>query len=391
MAENNAPNLLLVALEYPPVLGGGGSYVDSLVDDIQASDPDINISVLTSGEFDQDTHDEKRPSIQLFRRASARAALLNTVLSADFINDFRTSVAEVNPDIIHAHHSIPIIALKSAMLHGDIPSFYTQHRTPELPGQPLKLDGKGIMGELAASLPGSGRWIAPSEFFKSRLVRSGVTEDDISVIWPSADYDRFMPKDAEQAKIDAQTFMNFDSEKKLVVVPVVPRPRKDVPFALEALRGTPTNVLVTGLVDNSPEDQALRSAYPDVALIHHDRLSDDQVATVFNAADAIIVPSTHEGFGIAGLEAVSTGSPTFLRNAPGLNEIAAQLPFIPQFQSPEELRDLVMNAQPLTLSQRRSQHQVVKKAFSAKQRGDAHVALYHHAHNQHTRATERES
>ena len=379
MAAREPLRPLIVSLEYPPVLGGGSSYVDSLVSDLLSVEPGMDISVLTSGEYDEDLVYESRPSVRVFRRHAAQQALRDTVVSAGFVNDLREVMSAVEPNVAHAHHSVPIIALKGVTLHQALPSLYTQHRTPELPGTGFKLDGKGIMGEIAASLPGDGHWIAPSHFFKSRLESSGVSENDISVVWPSADFDRFSPVDQGVAKEAAQSFMPYDTSKRLVVVPIVPRPRKDAPFALEALSGTDTAVVVTGLRDGSVEDETLRRDYPNTDLIAHNRLSDEELATVMNAADVVILPSTHEGFGIAGIEALSTGVPTFLRRAPGLDEIAAELGFVQQFETTDHLRQLVQQSRSVPFEDRQRQHEVVRRTFSSHARALSHIALYRQA------------
>lgn len=379
MVENNSLHPLIVSLEYPPALGGGGAYVDSLVRDLLSVDDTLDISVLTSGEYDEDYFDRARPSVHVFRRHAAKQALSDTIVSAAFINDFNDVISEAEPNVIHAHHSVPIIALKGIALHRNLPSLYTQHRTPELPGRGYKLDGKGVIGELATSLPGNGHWIAPSQFFRSRLVSSGVPEENVSVVWPSADYGRFNPVNQQESKKAVQDFMPYDEHKKLVVLPAVPRPRKDVPFALEALSNTNTAVVVTGLKNDSQDDIQLRQQFSNTELIPHAPLSQAEVATLMNAADAIVLPSTHEGFGIAGIEALSTGAPTFLRKAPGLNEIASELGFVQQFETTNQLRKLVMNAVALTLNERRMQHNVIRQTFSAEDRANSHLKLYRHA------------
>ena len=53
------------------------------------------------------------------------------------------------------------------------------------------------------------------------------------------------------------------------------------------------------------------------------RVSDDRLVQLYNAADLLLFPSHHEGFGWPPLEAMSCGTPVVASNCPPLEETIA--------------------------------------------------------------------
>jgi glycosyltransferase involved in cell wall biosynthesis len=77
------------------------------------------------------------------------------------------------------------------------------------------------------------------------------------------------------------------------------------------------------LVLTGPEDErrtALFSALPGTRLLG--RVDDDLIPPLVAGAEAVVVPSTYEGFGLPVLEAMAASTPTVVANAASLPEVA---------------------------------------------------------------------
>ena len=126
----------------------------------------------------------------------------------------------------------------------------------------------------------------------------------------------------------------------LLLLPVRITPRKNIELALKILkelRGTFPNAMlvVTGpegphnpannvyremLIRNRNELQ-LQGAAHFLAEINHDFLPDEMIADLYRLADALLLPSREEGFGIPLIEAGFSGIPVFCTDLPVFREL----------------------------------------------------------------------
>jgi glycosyltransferase involved in cell wall biosynthesis len=80
-------------------------------------------------------------------------------------------------------------------------------------------------------------------------------------------------------------------------------------------------------------------------------LSDDDFATVFAGASAILFPSDFEGFGLPAIEALRLGLPLVVSDDPGLMEVTAGHAVVTEDDSPEHLAAAIKQALELTAEQ----------------------------------------
>jgi glycogen(starch) synthase len=97
------------------------------------------------------------------------------------------------------------------------------------------------------------------------------------------------------------------------LIAALPRIRRSHPGARLALAGTGTAADLLSATARS--HRVLRS----VAFLGH--LPDDELATLLAAADAVVLPSRYEPFGIVALEAAAAGAPLATSTAGGLGEL----------------------------------------------------------------------
>ncbi len=102
------------------------------------------------------------------------------------------------------------------------------------------------------------------------------------------------------------------------------------------------------------------------------------VAAVLQASDVFVMPSVYEGFSIAALEALSTGMPVVLAQAPGLIDLAVVDAGITWVEPEARLSTAVQSAllkQP-DIVRRRAIHEAVAGRYGAARGVAAYVAVY---------------
>lgn len=369
--------ILYVSLEYPPVTGGGSTYVHSLVKSMLSLNQGNEIAVMTGGDYDEDLSTSK---VIVFRRRSCSSALHTTALSSRLLDDISKVIISFKPDVIHGHHTIPILALQTLSMINPIRCVYTQHRTPELPGSLIKSDGKGMIAELAYSLARNELWIAPSKFFKQRLIRSGIPSSSIKVIWPSIDYRVYKQNSSAKAKTELCKKLGITNKSLIITIPVVDRPRKDVEFCFKAIEKAciDCTIIVTGINRDSTNYIGCRKKFPNLNILAHDKFDSKELPGIMGGSDAVILSSTHEGFGLAAIEALSVGTRVYLRRSPGLNEIIENQPMAVPFTTIENLADQLKQSlcEPRTINEATSQSKSVSSIFSTELRAKEHLMVY---------------
>lgn len=355
--------ILIVAPEFPPLIGGGATYVAQLSKVLQGQG--IDVVVLTGGESDT-LADYGRERV--YRRTSFSIDNRPLALTSHMIDDFYEVMKKELPDIIHAQHTAAILLCEAVWNVRPIRCVYTQHKTPEWPVGYRKLDGKGTLALLASKIAGTvdhALWVAPSYFFARKLVSDSVPCGVIDIVYPSVNASLFSPK-----VTDTQV-----ASEKYIFMSAVDRPRKDIPFLLEALRGTGIAAYITGVKDKTEAYNKYARLFSDVNIIRHDYVSDAALVGLMQKSLACIMTSTHEGLGLSAIEAILVGSNVFLRNAPGLNEVAELYP-VKMFSSPDELRDLIINAKSLSLEDMKRQHSEAEMVFSENKQAEKHIDVY---------------
>lgn len=108
---------------------------------------------------------------------------------------------------------------------------------------------------------------------------------------------------------------------------------------------------------------------------------DADIQTVLRAADVFVMPSVYEGFGIAALEAISTGMPVVLSRTPGLVDLAWIEAGVSWVEAESELAASVRGAldQLRTPTRRDEIHHLVAQHYGAARGVAQYAAIYHEA------------
>ena len=199
-----------------------------------------------------------------------------------------------------------------------------------------------------------------SEFRRKELAGlMGIAEDDIHVVPNGVDIARFLKLEPLTSSFVNQ--LGLLNACPILLLPVRITPRKNIELALHvlaALRETyPQAVLVvTGPlgphnpanVDYFKKLQSLRESLSlqrsafFLAELTDDYLADEVISDFYQLADALILPSREEGFGIPVLEAGLAGLPAFCADIPPLRDLGmADVRYFSLDDSPEHIASLI--------------------------------------------------
>lgn len=184
---------------------------------------------------------------------------------------------------------------------------------------------------------------------------TGLPPEQIHVISNGLDAGRFL-------KLEAQTLdyirqFNLLGVSPLLLLPVRITPRKNIELAIRALaevRGrypkamlvitgppgphNPANAAYFKLLTDLRESLGLKENVIFLAEHTADYIPDEVIADFYRLADALLLPSREEGFGIPVIEAGLAGMPVFCADIPPLRELGG--PFATYF-SPDDPPDRV--------------------------------------------------
>jgi glycogen synthase len=331
--------VLMISWEYPPVVVGGlGRHVHALATELVAAGHEVVVLSRRPSGTDASTHptlDEYDGGVRVLAVAEDPAHLefdrdlvaWTLAMGHSLLRAALTRLDGWRPDVVHAHDWLvahPAIALADAL---DVPLVATFHAT----------EAGRYAGWLSSTLSRQVHsvewWLAQradSVITCSAAMRDEVAElfdidpGPISVLhngivqrgWRvgparvAAARERYGP-DGEALML---YFGRLEYEKGVQdLIAAMPRIRRAYPGAKALVAGTGTASDM--LVDAARTHRVRRS----VRFLGH--LPDEELAAVLAAADAVVLPSRYEPFGIVALEAAAAGTPLVASTAGGLGEV----------------------------------------------------------------------
>ncbi len=222
-------------------------------------------------------------------------------------------------DLVHVHYAIPHAAsafLAKEMLKPQrLPTMTTLHGTD--------ITLVGIMPSYYEitrfSIDKSDAVTAVSEFLRRETVREFRTERPIEVIHNFVDTELFHPK----ASCAARSRLSPNGEKVLMHISNF-RKVKNLPVLLKVFQEVQQYLPARlALVGDGPERESTERQAEEMGIIDRvDFLGDQEfVAELLPAADVFVLPSQHESFGLAALEAMACGVPVVGSRIGGLPEV----------------------------------------------------------------------
>jgi glycosyltransferase involved in cell wall biosynthesis len=185
------------------------------------------------------------------------------------------------------------------------------------------------------------RIITISEYSKRMILEHlGGKESNITVIHRYAS-PIFTPLPQLEAKEIVRTQLGLERDYFLFVGS--PKPHKNLPVLFEAfsqLRSKHHHTLELVLIGKDKNESALRALAVrlgiDQRLRWIESVSDELLRACYSAAEATILPSRQEGFGLPVIESMACGTPVICADAASLPEVAGGCALLFDPSSPEE-------------------------------------------------------
>lgn len=190
-------------------------------------------------------------------------------------------------------------------------------------------------------------WSSATQVVVSELRRQELTEllgippERVSVIPNGLDMRRFFKLEDITQEFIRQ--LDLLAAKPLLLLPVRITPRKNIELALNILKDlrplfpaarlvitgpmgphNPANIHYFNRLQELRDKLGLQRAATFLAEISPEYLADEVIADFYRLADALLMPSREEGFGIPVLEAGISGLPVFCSDIPPLRSLAEE-------------------------------------------------------------------
>jgi len=233
----------------------------------------------------------------------------------------REVAVQYDLDIVHSHYAIPYATCAYlakemlATIGKDLKTVTTLHGTD--------ITLVGLMPSLYEitrfSISVSDGITAVSDFLRQETIDEFKVEKPIDVIHNFVDCNEFRPVGGsavreKYARPDEKILMHVSNFRKVKNIPVI------IEVFSEVLKHVPTKLILVG---DGPELEVIermvneRGLHDDVVFLG----DQEAIQDILPAGDVFILPSEHESFGLAALEAMSSGLPVVTSNAGGLREV----------------------------------------------------------------------
>lgn len=219
-------------------------------------------------------------------------------------------------ELLHVpHYNVPLVWNKKLVvtIHDLIHLENPARRAASLYARPM----------LKAATKKADAIIAVSRSAKARLIdQLGVPDEKVHVIYNGVD-PSFRPGDKMEARRELEELLA--PGKMLLAVSNI-RPHKNLRNLIQAFEIASSalpSVWKLLLVAEGVERLVQQAKNRDKILVR-DRISEEQLRLLYRAADAFIMPSLNEGFGLPIIEAMASGVPVLCSDIDVFREVAAE-------------------------------------------------------------------
>ena len=300
-----------------PSLGGSGVVATELGKSLARLGSEVHF-ITTSHPARLSGYDER---VYFHRVVSEEYPLFGqyTPYALSLAAKIREVAEQYELDLVHVHYAIPHAA--SAFLAREMLKPRRLPTVTTLHGTDITLVGMmpSYYEITRFSIEKSDAVTAVSEFLKNETIREFRVDHPIDVVHNFVDTEIFHPQEA----LAARRRLAPNGEKILMHVSNF-RKVKNLPVLLQVFNEVQKHVparLV--LVGDGPEREATERHAEALGIDRRVEFLGDQeyIADVLPAADVFVLPSQHESFGLAALEAMSCGVPVVGSRIGGLPEV----------------------------------------------------------------------
>jgi glycogen(starch) synthase len=327
--------VLVLSWEYPPLIEGGlARHVRKLSENLAAAGTEVH--VLTRGR-EESPEEETVAGVHIHRvREPSRPTDLGEFVAwVERMNsDMLAAGVELGDgyefDLVHGHDWLVAMACDHLARRFDAPLVITIHATEHgrHQGWVDKHPQSHIHGIERWIVNRADRVIACSYYMREQIADIfGVEEARVAVIPNGIDADDLRPQDGPELRRLRAEFAAPDERLVLLIGRLVYE--KGFQLALEAMprlieRVPGTRFLVAG---SGTHEEELKKQAAELGLMDHGTflgwIGDDVLHSLYRIADACVVPSLYEPFGLVALEAMASDCPCIVADTGGLREIVS--------------------------------------------------------------------
>jgi D-inositol-3-phosphate glycosyltransferase len=325
----------------PPGSGDGGGmtvYVRSVAAALAREGIHTDIFTRASGEARPITRIDDRVRV-ISVEAGSRTGLIKDRLP-DFIDEFTSGIRafaqqqRVTYDILHSHYWQSGIAGADLASLWRIPLVHSHHTLGRVKNG-ARASGdviesvRRVRGEEAIAGAADAQVASTSQEWRQLLTLYRAASDSVKVIHPGVDHALFFPIERTDARAELKT----GPGPVLLSVGRI-QPLKGIDLAIRAVpllgaetTARPTLIVVGGASGprGEQEEEKLRALADNLGISDLVRFVGPQphevLATYYSAADALIVGSHSESFGLTALEAHACGTPVIGTAVGGLPDV----------------------------------------------------------------------
>ncbi|MEI5100652.1 glycosyltransferase family 4 protein [Streptomyces sp. PmtG] len=320
----------LIAEKYPPVVGGGETHVHQLAEGLALAGHDV--TVVTEAAPAGAERDLYRTGKVTVTEVTGLVDACQRLDCKDAVEQLHAELTGTDADIVHVFNYVPALltswlrpSVRGKLVVSLFETFVPGVRVFDLwANYPLERAlQRGLVDNLRPDL-----LLCGSRAYERWYREAGFTEP-ATVVEFGTDLTAFGSLPEARARWRAEHGLD---DEPVFLVPARPVPRKrieDAIAALAALRAThPEARLVltapTGRSNSGYVDGLVQQA-EDLGVERHviweEGLSWQDMPALYAASDAVVLPSSHEGWGIALNEAMASGRPVITTDVEGHDEV----------------------------------------------------------------------
>ena len=173
-----------------------------------------------------------------------------------------------------------------------------------------------------------------------------VDPSKIEVIHHGVSHDRFKPRSSESIE---RTLRKYTIDRPYLLFVSTVQPRKNLDRLLDAFERLDLPGLTLAIAGKSgwmsePVETRIRKQTGVGSVVRLGHIADDDLPALYAGADAFVLPSLFEGFGMGIIEAMACGTPVVTSNAGSMAEVAGPAAILVDPESVQSIADGIRQA-----------------------------------------------
>lgn len=281
------------------------------------------------------------PHVRIVSIPAGPARVLGKLELVRFIGAFAEGVRgfavgeSLEYDLVHSHYWQSGIAARALALRWDVPMVHSNHtlgkvKNRSLPPGDAEEPEVRIDGEMQVIHAADTLIASTDDELEQLACLYGASHDRLKTIYPGVDHSTFGPG----SKAAARTELGIDKDEAVLAYVGRIQPLKGLDLAIQATEQLvsalerPVRLLIIGGDSDSgggSEVARLRDMARSLGIEHAIRFEGaqphDRTPLYYRAADAVVVCSYSESFGLSALEAQACGTPVVATDVGGLRHV----------------------------------------------------------------------